>query len=76
MSDFFRTINSIPPPFNMVVWIVLITCVTGIVTSIAKEIRKFVCYQQDLQFKRELIDQGLDVSEIERVVSARPKNKS
>ena len=73
MLEIVQKITDIPPPFNMIVLIVLICASAGIVTSIAKEIRKYACHRQELDFKRELLDQGLSSNEIEHVVSAKPK---
>lgn len=68
MTDLFLWFRSLPTPFNMVVMIVLISVSAGVINCIAKEIRKFACHRQELEFKRELVDRGLSVDEIERVV--------
>ena len=68
MSEFLQ---SIPPPFNMVVVIVLICSIAGVITSIAKQTRKFACYRQELDFKREMLDRGMSSEEIERVARAK-----
>ena len=70
MSQFFQSIISIPAPFNMVVMIVLIISSAGIVTSIAKQIRKYACHRQELDFKRELLDRGLSSEEIREIIKA------
>ena len=76
MSHFFESIVSIPPPFNMVVLIVLIISSAGIVTSIAKQIRKYACHRQELDFKRELLDRGLSSQEIREIIKAHtPRNE-
>lgn len=69
--ELFKGILAIPVPFNMIVLICLFFAVTGVVTGIAKEIRKFGCHRQDIDFKRELVDRGLSSEEIERIVAAR-----
>ena len=71
MGEFFRGIMSLPTPFNMVVVIVLIGCVTGVLTTIAKELRKYACHRQDLDLKRELVERGLPADEIERILAAK-----
>jgi hypothetical protein len=76
MTEFLRTITSIPAPFNMIVLIVLITCVTGAISSIATQLRKYGCHRQDTEFKRELVDRGMSAEEIERIVTARSLDKS
>ncbi len=69
MSSFIELMRSVPTPFNMVVYIVLICSVSGVLTSIFKQIRKFACHRQEMDFKRELLDRGMSVEEIERVVA-------
>ena len=71
MNSLLQSILSIPTPFNMVVMVVLITCVAGVVSAIAKEIRRYGCHREDIQFKRELVDRGLSAEEIERIVATR-----
>jgi hypothetical protein len=71
MSSFVELMQRVPPPFNMVVYIMLIVCGSGVLTSIFKQIRKFACHRQELDFKRELLDRGMSVEEVEHVVRAR-----
>jgi len=70
MYDVFQSIVGIQSPFNMIVLVVLIGSVAGVLTGIAKQIRKYGCHRQDLDFKRELVDRGLAADEIERIVRA------
>lgn len=71
MAETLNSIISIPSPFNMIVLVVLISCAAGIVTSLFKEIRKFACHRQELNLKRELVERGLSIDEIERVIAAK-----
>lgn len=71
MSDLVQHIFSLPTPFNMVVVIVAIVMTTGIITSIGKQIRKYACLRHELEFKRELVDRGMSVEEIERLLRAK-----
>lgn len=68
--DLFSGILGMPAPFNMIVLIVLITCGAGVVTSAFKQLRKFACHRRDVELKRELVERGLSVEEIERIVAA------
>jgi hypothetical protein len=71
MGQIVDSITSIPAPFNMVVLIVLIGTTAGVLGTVAKQIRKFTCHRQELEFKRDLLDRGLSAEDIERVVRAR-----
>lgn len=70
VQSLFQEIIRIPVPFNMIVLVVLFGCIAGIIGTIAKEIRKYACHTQDIAFKRELVERGLDGDEIERIVAA------
>ncbi len=70
MSDLIHSIVNIPPPFNMIVIVVLITCGAAVIKFVAMEIRKFGCHRQDIDFKREMVDRGLSAEEIERILAA------
>lgn len=69
--ELLKGILSIPVPFNMMVLVVLIVCTTGVITSFFKQIRKYACYRRDIDLKRELVERGLSVDEIERIVAAK-----
>jgi len=61
-------INLLPLPFNFVVLLMLIIFGTGVITSVIKQIRKYACHRQELVFKQEMIDRGMSVDEIERLL--------
>ena len=69
MTETLNSITGIPAPFNMIVLVVLISCAAGIVTTLLKEIRKFACHRQELNLKRDLVERGLSIDEIERVMA-------
>jgi hypothetical protein len=71
MLDILKAIVSIPTPFNMVVFIVLIGSTAGVLSTIASQIRKYGCHRQEIEFKRELVDRGLSADEIEQIITAR-----
>jgi len=56
---------------NWIVLVVLIGVGAGVLTSIAKELRKYGCHRQEVELKRELVERGLAVDEIERIVAAK-----
>jgi hypothetical protein len=71
MGEVIQSITSIDPPFNMIVLIVLIGTAGTVLGTIAKQIRKWACQRQEVEFKRELLDRGMSAEEIERVIRAR-----
>lgn len=71
MSQIQEFVNLLPIPFNFVVILMMVMCGAGIVTSLFKQIRKFACHRQELEFKREMVDRGMSVEEIERLVQAK-----
>lgn len=62
---------AIPIPFNMIIVMVAIIFGTGIITSIAKQIRKYFCLREELEFKREMIDRGMTPDEVEKLVNCK-----
>jgi hypothetical protein len=70
MYDIFKAILGIGVPFNMIILIVLIGCAAKTVESIAKQICQYGCHRQDVEFKRELVERGVTVDEIERIIRA------
>ena len=71
MTQLIDKIISIPVPFNMIVIIVAISFGTAIITSVAKQIRKYVCLRHELDFKRDMIDRGMSVAEVEQLMAAK-----
>ena len=70
MKSLVDAIVNIPAPFNMVVFIVMIVFGSWTICEIAKQIRIFACHRQELGFKRELVDRGMDGREIRHVVES------
>lgn len=71
MNDSLHSLFNIPTPFNMVVLVVLICSVAGVIGKIASQARAFASHHEDLQFKRELVERGLNADEIEQIVAAK-----
>jgi hypothetical protein len=77
MSSVFQLFHGIldmPVPFNMIVLVCLIFCTTGVLTSIFKQIRKYACHRRDADLKRELVERGLGVDEVERILAAKVRS--
>ncbi len=68
MNQLFELIQGLHTPFDMVAIICLIFAVSSVIASVVKQIRKFVCHRQELEFKREMLDRGMTVEEIERLI--------
>jgi hypothetical protein len=71
MSELLQKLVSIQAPFNMIVLVCLIFSVAGVISSLFKQVRKYTCHRQELDFKRDLVERGLSVDEIERVLAAK-----
>ena len=71
MIQIVKDISSMPPPFNMVVFVVLIATLGTVLKVIAKQTSAYFSQRQELEFKRELLDRGLTGEEVERVIRAR-----
>jgi len=76
MIELLQKIISIQSPFNMIVLVFLIIAASGVIASFAKQIRKYACHRKDIELKRELVDRGLSVDEIERIVAAKGSTTS
>jgi hypothetical protein len=71
MSDLFDPILRLGAPFSMVVFLMLIGGAVAIISTLAKQIRKFACHHAEVNLKRDLVERGLSVEEIERVIAAK-----
>jgi hypothetical protein len=71
MESFMQGVFQLQTPFNMVVIIVMISVGAGVITTLITQIRKYVGHRQELEFKREMLDRGLSVDEIEQIVRAK-----
>lgn len=77
MSDMLHSILNIQSPFNMIVLVVLIGSLAGVIGTIASQVRLYATHRTEINFKRDLVERGLSVDEIERVVAAKSaKNDS
>lgn len=64
-------IMSMGEPWHMIILVVLVGSVAGLLGTISKQIRKYACHRRDIDLKRELVERGLSVDEIERIVAAK-----
>ena len=63
MNDALNTLFS-----NWIVVGILVIGVASMIDTVAKQVRKYACHCQDVAFKREMVDRGLAIDEIERLV--------
>ncbi len=70
MDTFTSNLLNLPPPFNMIVLVMLIIFGSMVIGHVVGEIRKYVSHRHELEFKRDLVQRGLSVEEIERIVAA------
>jgi hypothetical protein len=61
----------ISSPFTMIFVIVFVVVVGGVINTIVGHVRKFGQHQQELDFKREMVERGLSIEEIERLLRMR-----
>jgi hypothetical protein len=71
MMTIIDKVLAIPVPFNMIIVMVAIIFGTGIITSICKQVRKYFCLREELEFKREMIDRGMTPDEVEKLVKCK-----
>ena len=71
VESFIQGVFHLQTPFNMVVIIVMISVGAGVITTLITQIRKYAGHRQELEFKREMLDRGLSVDEIEKIVQAK-----
>lgn len=50
--------SQLPPPFNMVVAIILIICVTSLVSDAIKQTRLYFDHEADRRLKQDMIEAG------------------
>lgn len=76
MNDLMLRVFALPAPFNMIVIVAALGMVTGLLTTLVKQIRKYACLRRELEFKRELVDRGMTADEIEQIVKAKSPGQS
>ena len=68
MSEAFKILFS-----NWIALSFVVLCLISVVSIVAKQTRKFASHRQELAFNRDLVERGLSVDEIERLVAAKGK---
>jgi hypothetical protein len=55
---------------HWIITIIFAFVVASVIGSIAKQLRKYGCHRSEVGLKRELVERGLSVDEIERIIAA------
>ncbi len=76
MYDLFNAIANLGEPWNMIVLVVMIGSVAGVVSTIAKQTRKYASHRAEINLKRDLVERGLSVDEIERIVTVKSASEA
>ena len=76
MNQLFDAYAKLGSPFNMIVAVVLIGSFAGVIKTIVKQTRAFASHRVDVNLKRELVERGLSVDEIERIVTVKSASDS
>jgi hypothetical protein len=71
MHELVEMFKDLGPPWNMIVLVVLISCIASVFKAIAKQSRFYATHRAEVNLKRDLVERGLSVDEIERVIAAR-----
>lgn len=65
-------LDFLPLPFNFVILILVVVFSWLIIQTIVEQIGKLTRQRQQDDFKRELLDRGLDANEIKTILEAAP----
>ena len=76
MLESLNSLLNVDSHAKLLVMIALIGCVVVVVTTIVVQLGTLSTQKAELQFKRDLVERGLSVDEIERIVSAKPVSKA
>jgi hypothetical protein len=76
MLESLNSLLNVDSHAKLLVVIALIGCVVVVVTTIVVTLGTLSTHKAELQFKRDLVERGLSVDEIERIVSAKPISKT
>jgi hypothetical protein len=71
MSQFVELVRHMGVPFSTGVVIFLIIGLTSVLGALIAVVGTVVRHRQGIQFKRELLDRGMTIDEIERLIRSR-----
>jgi hypothetical protein len=76
LADWLGSLLNAETPAKFFVLIALIGCTAAALIMLFIQVARYASHRAELSFKRELVDRGLSVDEIERIVSAKPTGKA
>ena len=76
LADWLGSLLNAETPAQFFVLIALIGCTAAVLITLFVQVARYASHRAELSFKRELVDRGLSVDEIERIVSAKPISKA
>jgi hypothetical protein len=71
-----NSLLNVDSPAKFFVVIALILCVAVVVITIVVQLGMLSTHRAELEFKRDLVERGLSVDDIERILSAKPVGKA
>jgi hypothetical protein len=74
MSQLVELFKGIGSPWNMIVLVMLISCMASVLKTIAKQSRAYGSHRAEMNLKREMVERGLSAEEIERIIAAKSAN--
>jgi hypothetical protein len=76
LADWLGSLLNAETPAQFFVLIALIGCTAAVLITLFVQVARYASHRAELSFKRELVDRGLSVDEIERIVSTKPTSKA
>lgn len=63
MDALINAFSQVPPPFNMVIAIIAIICVTNAFGEVIKQVRLYADHEADRRLKRDMLEAGYNAEE-------------
>ena len=76
LADWLGSLLNVETPAKFFVLITLIGCAAAVLITLFVQVARYASHRAELSFKRELVDRGLSVDEIERIASTKPMSKA
>lgn len=73
MTELFEKLFYLPPPFNMVVLIILLFSISSLLSSVIKNGLRFADRRATERFKLELVQSGVSLEEAQKWIDLKAK---